>query len=103
MLANVERYVSMRTSSTDTKIRHPVTSAYIIQCSTPRTSPSVVRWRPTSARNTVHCVAAFSVMYIIVHVNGYPLPAHHVNTFTCEHTRAASPWKTFVLRRYRSS
>jgi len=42
-------------------------------------------------------------MYIIVHVNGHPLSAQHVNTFTCEHTRAASPReKTFVLRRYRN-
>jgi len=30
-------------------------------------------------------------MYIIVHVNGHPLSIQHVNTFTCEHTHAATP------------
>ena len=30
-------------------------------------------------------------MHIIVHVNGHPLSIQRVNTFTCEHTHAATP------------
>ena len=38
-----------------------------------------------------------SVMYIILHVNGHPLSIQHVNTFTCEHTRAAYPRENHSL------